>query len=54
VYFATDGLGDPWFIEGAAYNRYDSVAGAWYPQGPAVDLNGTSPSCAWSRGACQR
>jgi hypothetical protein len=54
VHFATSGTADAYFVEGAAYNRYDTKVKGWYPQGTAVDLNGSSPVCGWVRGICQR
>lgn len=54
VRFATNGTADAYFVEGAAYNRYDTKVKGWYPQGPAIDLNGSSPACEWVRGICQR
>jgi hypothetical protein len=53
VRFVTEGNSDAYFIEGAAYSRYDAEAGAWLQQGPAVDLNGSSPACAWSTSRCR-
>jgi branched-chain amino acid transport system substrate-binding protein len=47
VRFVTEGDRDAFFIEGAQYSRYDAEAGAWFQQGPAVDLNGSSPTCRW-------
>ncbi len=54
VRFSTSGTADPYFVEGAAYNRYDTKVKGWYRQGAAVDLNGSSPACEWVRGVCQR
>jgi len=54
VRFATSGAADAYFVEGAAYNRYDAKVKGWYPQGSAIDLNGSSPACEWVRGICQR
>ncbi len=54
VRFTTSGTSDAYFVEGAAYNRYDTKVKGWYPQGAAIDLNGASPACEWVRGICQR
>lgn len=54
VRFTTSGAADAYFVEGAAYNRYDAKVKGWYPQGTAIDLNGSSPACEWVRGVCQR
>jgi hypothetical protein len=54
VRFSTAGNDDAYFVEGAEYSRYDSRVKAWFSQGPAADLNGTSPNCVWARSRCQR
>jgi branched-chain amino acid transport system substrate-binding protein len=52
VRFVTEGNSDAYFIEGAEYSRYDATAGAWFQEGPAVDLNGSSPNCPWDSDGC--
>ncbi len=47
VRFSTQGARDGFVIEGAEVSRYDAEAGAWFQEGAAIDLNGTSPSCTW-------
>ena len=52
VRFVSEGLRDPYFIEGAEYSRYDAAVGGWFQTGPAVDVNGLSPACRWIGSAC--
>ena len=54
VRFETDGARDAYLIEGAEYSRYDAESETWFPQGRAVDVNGSSPNCAWVDLVCQR
>lgn len=53
VRFASEGNLDAFFIEGGEYSRYDSDSRAWFQQGPAVDVDGASPNCSWTRSACR-
>lgn len=52
VQFSAEGTRDGYFIEGGEYVRYDADAEAWFADGPAVDLNGSSPTCSFDDLAC--
>lgn len=47
ISFAANGAEDGYFIEGSEYSVYDAADESWIQQGGAVDLNGSSPNCAW-------
>ncbi len=52
ISFAVDGNNDSYFIEGSDFSRYDAGSQSWIQEGAVVDLNGSSPNCAWSDGGC--
>ncbi len=52
ISFAVDGNNDSYFIEGSDFSRYDASGESWIQEGDIVDLNGSSPNCAWSDGGC--
>ena len=52
VKFAVNGNEDSYFIEGSDFSRYDAENETWLQEGGIVDLNGSSPNCAWGDGGC--
>ena len=52
IQFAVNGNEDAYYIEGSEISVYDAANASWVQQGPAVDLNGSSPNCAWRDGSC--
>ena len=53
VDFAVNGAEDSYFIEGSDFSRYDAANETWVQEGGIVDLNGSSPNCAWGDGGCE-
>lgn len=49
-----DGNDDAYYVEGSEISRFDAAAQAWIQIGDVIDLNGTSPNCAWDKdkGGC--
>jgi hypothetical protein len=47
ITFAVNGFEDAYFIEGSEFSQYDAANESWTQLGAAVDLNGSSPNCAW-------
>ena len=52
IVFSVDGNDDAFYIEGSDISIYDAENESWIQQGPAVDLNGSSPNCAWGPDGC--
>ena len=52
ISYAVDGNNDSYYIEGSDFSRYDAATQSWIQEGDVVDLNGSSPNCAWSDGGC--
>ncbi len=52
IEFAVDGNDDAYFIEGSDFSRYDAANESWIQEGAVVDLNGSSPNCAWGDRGC--
>ncbi|MDH3294243.1 MAG: ABC transporter substrate-binding protein [Acidimicrobiia bacterium] len=52
ISFSVNGDADAYFIEGSEFSKYDAAGESWIQQGPAIDLNGSSPNCAWSEAGC--
>lgn len=52
IVFSVNGNDDAYYIEGSDISIYDANEESWIQQGPAVDLNGSSPNCAWGDGGC--
>ena len=49
-----DGNADGYYVEGSEISRFDASQQAWIQIGDVIDLNGTSPNCAWDndQGGC--
>jgi branched-chain amino acid transport system substrate-binding protein len=47
--FSVNGAEDAYFVEGSEFSQYDAANESWVQLGPAVDLNGSSPNCAWDQ-----
>jgi hypothetical protein len=45
-----NGAEDAYFVEGSEFSQYDAANESWIQVGAAVDLNGSSPNCAWDDG----
>ncbi|MDH3731426.1 MAG: ABC transporter substrate-binding protein [Acidimicrobiia bacterium] len=52
IVFSVNGNEDAYYIEGSDISIYDAAGESWIQQGPAVDLNGSSPNCAWGDDGC--
>ena len=52
VTFGAEGNSDAYFIEGSDFSVYDAAGATWIQEGAVVDLNGSSPNCAWSDEGC--
>ncbi len=52
IVFSVNGNDDAYYIEGSDISIYDAPNESWIQQGPAVDLNGSSPNCAWGDDGC--
>jgi hypothetical protein len=52
ISFAVNGAEDAYFVEGSDFSRYDAAAESWIEDGGVVDLNGSSPNCAWGDDGC--
>ena len=52
IAFAVNGNEDSYFIEGSDFSQYDAASESWLQVGGIVDLNGSSPNCAWGDGGC--
>ncbi len=52
VAFSVNGVEDSYYVEGSDFSRYDSANETWVQEGAVVDLNGSSPNCAWGDGGC--
>ena len=50
-----EGSADGYFIEGSDIAVFDSAAQSWVQEGDVIDLNGSSPNCAWDvdNGGCK-
>ena len=46
-----NGNEDAYFVEGSDFSVYDSATTSWVSDGAVVDLNGSSPNCAWDAAA---
>jgi ABC-type branched-subunit amino acid transport system substrate-binding protein len=52
IVFSVNGNEDAYYIEGSDISIYDAANQSWIQQGPAVDLNGSSPNCEWGDDGC--
>ena len=52
IVFSINGNEDAYYIEGSDISIYDAANESWIQQGAAVDLNGSSPNCAWGDDGC--
>ncbi len=52
ITYSIDGNNDAYFIEGSDIAVYDSATASWIQEGDVVDLNGSSPNCAWGPEGC--
>lgn len=54
ITFGTNGLADPYFIEGSDFSQFVAAGQTWDIVGDIVDLNGASGACAWDvdEGGC--
>ena len=52
ISFSVNGNEDSYFVEGSEFSRYDAANESWLQEGGIVDLNGSSPNCAWGDGGC--
>lgn len=50
--FAENGNDDGHYLEGSDILGYDATAQSWTQDGPVIDLNGSTPNCAWTAGHC--
>ncbi|MDG2113736.1 MAG: hypothetical protein P8N02_14110, partial [Actinomycetota bacterium] len=46
-----NGNDDAYYTEGSEISRFDAESQAWIQIGDIIDLNGTSPNCAWDKDA---
>lgn len=46
----TNGNDDAYFVEGSEFSTYDAAAQSWIQEGDIIDLNGSSPVCAFVAG----
>ena len=55
VTFAVNGNEDSYFTEGSDISQFDFATKSWNIVGNLVDLNGSSPNCAWDKdnGGCK-
>jgi branched-chain amino acid transport system substrate-binding protein len=55
ITFAVDGNADAYYIEGSDISQFDYATKSWTQVGDLVDLNGSSPNCAWDKdnGGCK-
>ncbi len=51
INFGMNGNEDAYFVEGSDFSVYDSATTSWISDGDVVDLNGSSPNCAWDKAA---
>ncbi len=52
ISFQLNGNEDAYFIEGSDFSRFDAANATWVQEGGIVDLNGSSPNCAWGTEGC--
>ena len=52
IRFSFNGNQDGFAIEGSQISQFDAEAQAWRRLGPIIDVNGLSPSCAWTGQRC--
>jgi branched-chain amino acid transport system substrate-binding protein len=54
IEFGLNGNEDAYYLEASEISRFDSAKQAWIQIGGVIDLNGTSPNCAWDKdkGGC--
>lgn len=52
ISFAVNGDEDSYYIEGSEISRFDAAGQTWIQEGSVVDLNGSSPNCAWTDSGC--
>lgn len=52
ISFSVSGNEDSYFIEGSDYSRFDFANETWVQEGGIIDLNGSSPNCAFVDGTC--
>jgi branched-chain amino acid transport system substrate-binding protein len=54
IEFGFNGNDDSYYVEGSEISRFDVDQQAWIQIGDVIDLNGTSPNCAWDKdqGGC--
>ncbi|MFT7601572.1 MAG: branched-chain amino acid transport system substrate-binding protein [Acidimicrobiales bacterium] len=52
IRLTANGNEDAYYIEGSEFSRYDAANQSWIQEGPAIDLNGSSPNCVWGDGGC--
>lgn len=55
ITFAVDGNADAYYIEGSDISQFGYATKSWTQVGDLVDLNGSSPNCAWDKdnGGCK-
>jgi branched-chain amino acid transport system substrate-binding protein len=51
IKFAVNGNEDSFYTEGTDISRYDAEGKTWIQEGNVIDLNGSSPNCAWDAAA---
>ena len=51
IEFELDGNNDAYYLEASEISRFDAAQQAWIQVGGVIDLNGTSPNCAWDKDA---
>ena len=48
IRFRLNGRADAYFVEGAQFSQYNADDDVWRIVGPAVDVDGQTPNCAWN------
>jgi branched-chain amino acid transport system substrate-binding protein len=52
ISFSVEGSTDAYLVEGSEFSRYDAANESWLQEGDVIDLDGSSPNCAWTEDGC--
>jgi ABC-type branched-subunit amino acid transport system substrate-binding protein len=52
VRFSMDGAVDGFPVEGSNFGVFDAAAQVWVEDSPVIDVDGSTPNCAWGDGGC--
>ena len=52
VRFAMEGAADSFPVEGSNFGVYDAANQVWTEDSPVIDVDGSTPNCAWTTDGC--